>query len=221
MLIGEWNQSNSYKIILNEKIICPEKINQHVLEAVLPGFENLTNSNLKSLIYVYEGQLLFCEPIPFEIKPSIFQKYTDQLNINYKLQLFLLERVVTLIKCYKCNLNNDIQHSNESSFEYRIISLIDYLVNHLKEPYSSSKDSSTTQFVLNNEHEGKNIVNLCIELKYTKLFEKLKQLKSIFGLEKNTNLDLLKNELSLFTFDHHGTNAMVSYFFKNSSYISQ
>ena len=218
MLISEWNQSKSYKIIINEKIISLEIINQHVLEAVLPRFENSTNSISKSsLVYVYEGQLLFCEPIPFDIKLSLLQKHTDQQSqVNYKFQLFLLERVVTLLKYCKCNLSNDIQHSNESSFENRIISLIDYLVTHLKESsYSSIQDSSTTQFVLNNEHEGKNIVNLCIELKYINFFDKLKQLKNALNFGKNTELDLLRNELSLFTFDHNGTNALVINFVEN------
>ena len=208
MLIGEWNNdpSSSYKIIINEKIINSKKINQHVVEAVLPRFENLTNSN--NLIYVYEGQLLFCEPISFEIKASICQ----QVPVSYKFQLFLLERVITLVRFYKCNLDEDIQRLNENSFETRIICLVNHLTYHLNKFHSSCKENaSSTQFVLNYEHEGKNLVNLCIELGYVNLFKSLKQLKMALRPSQSSyfDLEMIRNELNLFTLDHHGQNALV------------
>lgn len=77
MLVSEWKnptneQNETYQMIINEKILNLTQLNNHVLETILPKFDNLNESSKHdTFIYIYENQQLFCEPIPFEIRSNI------------------------------------------------------------------------------------------------------------------------------------------------------
>jgi hypothetical protein len=94
MLIGDWSeeanlQPTRYHLLINRHKIDVKQLNKHVLECTLPKFdhlyqdEQLNNSllsnsldnedfdfNPNTLVYVYENNNLYCQPILFQIKIS-------------------------------------------------------------------------------------------------------------------------------------------------------
>lgn len=285
MIIGNWadlENSNrcEYTMIVNSKKIFLNQLNKHVLECTLPRFDSIyTDQNevisfdqtsssssfvlnqfsLKTLIYLYENERLFCAPMPFEIKYSIPITTFSNLDskgknkkiflvffsfclliffllgdntkeqISYKNQLFLLERSLMLSKVYNLSKfdfvylspclqsQQAISTSGSSSFEKRMCQLIDNLINHILQTKSliesSSSDHSSAQLFLDNEHEGKTLLHLCSESGLVNLFDRLANLRKILFSNPNLEYNLIKNELNLLKLDHHGSTAMVGFYF--------
>lgn len=136
---------------------------------------------------------------------------------SYKNKFFLLERVLMLYKYYRLNIfdgEHPVQLSSNQdaqipiSFENRLGQMIENLISHLS--IANMTSSSTGQYVFNDEHEGKTLVNLCIDLDNLSIFKCLDRLKTFLNLKKEFDLALLKNELDLFILDHHGINPLVN-----------
>ncbi len=108
MLIGNWCKLGSnYHLVINEHKLNLEKLNSHVLQCFLPKFDQIylavsQQSMIKdnddepelfipnTFIYIYENDLLYCPPLPFEIK------------------------------CLKNKLNNSLQTSKFSFYRIKI-----------------------------------------------------------------------------------------------------
>lgn len=124
-----------------------------------------------------------------------------------------------LFKYYKLNklepdsaqyTENNQTNSSILSFENRICKMVEMLREHLSTNSLVLNDYSSAQFVFNNEHEGKTLVNLCIDSGFSNLFTQLKNLRIVTKIRKDVDLNLIKNELDLFTQDHHGINSLVT-----------
>jgi hypothetical protein len=96
MLIGDWAdeknlESTKYHILINRHKVDVKQLNKHVLECILPKFDQiyqdeqlniilLNNScndsyssenfdfNPNTLVYIYENNILYCQPLLFQIK---------------------------------------------------------------------------------------------------------------------------------------------------------
>ena len=218
MLVSDW-KGDQYQMIINEKILNLNKLNTHVLEVILPKFDSQNLVNSKTLIYIFENQQLFCEPIPFEIKNNSVN------SDDFKNKFYLLERILMLYKYYRLNsIDGESLNAQETqlivpiSFEQRMCQMLESLINHLS--VNNIHNSLTrAQYVFNNEHEGKTLLNLCIDANYLNIFKCLERFISLINLKKDLDLSLLKNELDLFTLDHHGINPLVNIFmFINLNY---
>ena len=96
MLIGDWAdeknvKSTKYHLLINRHKIDLKQLNKHVLECILPKFDQLYQDeqlnnvllnnpfndnntiddfNPNTLIYIYENNTQYCEPLPFQINFS-------------------------------------------------------------------------------------------------------------------------------------------------------
>jgi hypothetical protein len=78
-------KTNVYHMIINGKLVRLSQLNKHVLECILPRFDDdhlpaalakshnavmgrLEANRLHTHIYVYENERLYCKPLSFEIR---------------------------------------------------------------------------------------------------------------------------------------------------------
>ena len=95
-----------------------------------------------------------------------------------------------------------------STFEDRVAQIVDSLIINLPSATNkTSNDYSSTQLLLNNEHEGKTLIHLCAAAGFKNLFERFTRLRQMATAD--LDLRLVKNELNVFKLDHHGDTPMV------------
>lgn len=129
MIIGNWNDSNMYHLLLNGEEIPLKHLNKHVLECLLPKFNinpneagsdclnlesgsiaatstptELSLNEINTFIYLYENKRLYCNPIPFKFKYSSFQLFN---NVYFSSNTAICVSKSKKFKCVNSNLVYD------------------------------------------------------------------------------------------------------------------
>ncbi|CAF0709983.1 unnamed protein product [Brachionus calyciflorus] len=209
-LISDWsNFSNSnFKIVLCGKELITVRLNQNVLECKLPNlnfiFENSNRNDvsiespmIKTFIYIYKNDSLYCDPLSFIIKQyesSETNKGYSNVEAMHKNQFLILEKLMLISKIYQFNITDyyfscetpsDNSQQSHKIFEQKISYVLESTLK--TQPKSSSLFSDQLN-ELTSRHDGKTLLHLFAECNFYSICENLKT---------SENLDFLSQEINL------------------------